>query len=128
MHKHRLGDYYTDVLQQELNEIKEPEEMFYHIEFQDDTKRDFNPFKLRNFLSDKCNQKVEELTTDSKNEFSFKVEPILQRNVLSDFKKFEDISCEITFHIFLNQTKERIYLQNCEFNEELKKPLKKTTH
>ena len=59
MHKRRLGDYYTDVLQQELNEIKEPEEIYYHIEFQDETKGDVNPFKLRNFLSDKCNQKVE---------------------------------------------------------------------
>ena len=110
MHKRRLGDYYTDVLQQELNEIKEPEEIYYHIEFQDETKRDVNPFKLRNFLSDKCNQKVEELTTDSKNGFSFKVKPILQLNLLSDIKKFEDFPCEISFHKFLNQNKGIIYL------------------
>ena len=124
MHKRRLGDYYTDVLQQELNEIKEPEEIYYHIEFQDETKREVNPFKLRNFLSDECNQKVEELTTDSKNGFSFKVKPILQLNLLSDIKKFEDFSCEITFHKLLNQTKGIIYLQNCEFNEEFKRTLK----
>ena len=120
---HCLRDYYTEVLQQELNEIKEPEEIYY-IEFQDETKREVNPFKLRNFLSDKCNQKVEELTTDSKNGFSFKVKPILQLNLLSDIKKFEDFSCEITFHKFLNQTKGIIYLQNCEFNEEFKRTLK----
>ena len=60
-----------DVLQQGLNEIKEPEET-YHIEFKYETKREVNPFKLRNFLSDRCNQKVEELKPDSKNIFPSK--------------------------------------------------------
>ena len=55
---HRLGDYYTEVLQQELNEIKEFEEIYYN-EFHDETKREVDPFKLRSLLSDKCNQKVE---------------------------------------------------------------------
>ena len=64
---HCLRDYYTEVLQQELNEIKEPEEIYYHIEFQGETKREVNPCKLQNLFSDKCNQKVEELTTNSKN-------------------------------------------------------------
>ena len=96
-----------------MNEIKEPEEIHYLIEFQDQTKKEVNPFKLRKLLSDKCNQKVEELTTDSKNRFSFKVKPILQLNLVSDIKKFDDFSCEITFHKFLNQTKGVIYLQNC---------------
>ena len=75
-------------LKQELNEIKEPEEIYSNIEFQDETKREVNPFKQRNFLSDKCNQKVEELTTDSKNGLSCKVKPILLINLLSDIKKF----------------------------------------
>ena len=48
---HCLRDYYTEVLQQELNEIKEPEEMYYLIAFPDETKREVNPFNLRNFLS-----------------------------------------------------------------------------
>ena len=43
MLKRRLGDYYTDVLEQELNKIKETEEMYYHIGFLDETKRDVNP-------------------------------------------------------------------------------------
>ena len=97
---HRLGDYYTKVLQQELNEIKEPEEIYVHIEFHDETKREINPFKLRSFSSGKFNQKDEKLTKDSKNCFFFKVKPILQLNLLSDIKKFEDFSCEITFHKF----------------------------
>ena len=105
MYKRRLRDYYTGVLQQELNEIKKPEEIYYHIQFQDETKRDVNPFKQRNFLSDKCNQKVKELTSDTKNGFPFKVKPFLQLNLLSDIKKFGDFPCEITFHKFLNQTK-----------------------
>ena len=83
--------------------------------------RDVNPFKLRNVLSDKCNQKVEELTTYSKNGFSFKVKPILQLKLLSDIEKFEDFPCESTCHKYFNQAKGMVYLQNCEFNEELKK-------
>ena len=121
---HYLRDHYTEVLQQELNEIKDPREMYYHIESQDEIKRQFNPFTLRNFLSDKCNQKVEKLTTVSKNRLSFKVKPILQLNLLSNIKKVEDFSCENIFHNLLNQTKEIIYLQNCEINEDLKKNLK----
>ena len=85
---HCLGDDSTEVLQQELSEIKEHAEIYYQIEFKDETMREVNPFTLWNFLSDKCNQKVEELTTDSKNSFSFKVKPILQLNLLSEIKKF----------------------------------------
>ena len=68
--------------------------------------REVNPFKLRNFLSDKCNQKVEELTTDSKNGFSFKVKPIHQLKLLSDIKRFEDVSCEINLKKKLIKLKE----------------------
>ena len=50
-------DCYTEVLQEELNEIKEPEEMYYHLEFHDKTKREVISFKLRIFLSYNCNQK-----------------------------------------------------------------------
>ena len=84
---HRLGDYYTEWLP-ELNKIKEPEGIYYHIEFHDETKREVNPFKLRNFLSDKCDQKVEKLTTDNKNGLSFKVKKIEELNQLSETKKF----------------------------------------
>ena len=121
---HRLGDFHTKVLQQELNEIKELEQHYYHDEFYDENKREVDPFKLRNFLSDKCIQKVDELTKHSKNGFSFKVKPILQLNKFSGIKKFEDFSCEITFRNFLNQTKGIIYIQNCEFNKEFKRTLK----
>ena len=61
---HRQGDYYTELLQQEMVEIKEPEEICYNIWVHDETKREVNPFKLQTFLSDKCNQNVKELTTD----------------------------------------------------------------
>ena len=67
---HWRRDYYAEVLQQELNEIKEPEELYYRIEIQDETKWEVKPVKLQNFMSDKCSQKVEELATDCKNWFS----------------------------------------------------------
>ena len=113
-----LRDYYTEVLQQELNEINEPEKKYYLIEFQDETNREVNPFKPWIFLFYKCNQKAEELTTDNTNRFIFKLKRIRQLNLLSNIKKFEYFHCEITFHKFLNQTKGNIYLQNCEFNEQ----------
>ena len=68
--------------------------------------REVKPFKLRSFLSDRCNQKVEELTTDKKNRFSFKFKPILQLNLLSDIKKSKDFSCEIIFRKLLIKRKE----------------------
>ena len=54
---------------------------------------------------------------------SIKVKPILQLNLLSDIEKLEDFTCELTSHKLLNQTKGNIYLQNCDFNEELKRTL-----
>ena len=78
--------------------------------FQDETEKEVNPFKLQSFLSDKCNQKIEELTTDGKIGFSFKFKPIFQLSLSYNTKMFEDFSCEISFHKFLNQTKGIIYL------------------
>ena len=57
---HRLRDCYTEILQQKQNEIKEPEDKCYHIELYDATKREVDLFKLLKFLSDKCNQIVED--------------------------------------------------------------------
>ena len=96
-------------MQQELNEIKEPEEIYYHYEFQDEIKGEVNPFNLRNFLSDKCNQKVEEITTESNIGFLLQNQTLLQLNQLSDIKKFEEFSCEIIFYKF-SKTNERNYL------------------
>ena len=84
---HHLRDICTKVLQQELNEIKQPEKIYNHIEFHDETKRMVNRFNLQKFLSEKCNQKVEELATNSTNGSSFKNKPDLQLNLLTDFKK-----------------------------------------
>ena len=43
---HRLGHFCTDLLQQELNEIKEHEEIYYHMEFDDEIKREVNRFNF----------------------------------------------------------------------------------
>ena len=61
-----------------------------------------NPFKIQNFLSDKSIQKPKELTTHSKNGFSFKVKNNEELNLLSKITIFEIFSCEFTFHKFLN--------------------------
>ena len=45
-------------MHQELKEIKEHEEVYFHIEFRDKNKKDVNSFKLRNFLSDNSNQEL----------------------------------------------------------------------
>ena len=42
---YRLGDYYSELIQHELNEIKDSEEKYY-IEFHDETKKEVNPFKM----------------------------------------------------------------------------------
>ena len=92
---HRLADHYTGILQ-ELNEIKQSEEKQNHIEFVDEIKRG-QSLQTTKFLEYKCNQMVKQITTDSKNCFSFIVKKeILNR--LSDAKKSEDF-CEI-FTIF----------------------------
>ena len=117
----RLRDYYTGVLQHEPNGIKEPEEIYYPIEFHDETKRLVNPFKLQNFLSDnisKCNQKVEELTSDSKNRFSFKVYPFIENPIEPIFMKSRNSTAvlltfnlqEQSYSIYISPDKHQIPL------------------
>ena len=52
---HHLGNFYTEVLRRELYEMKEPEEIYYHVDFHDETKIEVNLFKLRKLFSSKCN-------------------------------------------------------------------------
>ena len=106
----RRGYFYTDLLQHELNDIKEPEEIYYPIEFEEGFKRNVNPSKLTNSFSNTCSQKDNELTTDNKNGFSFKVKRNQKLNQSSDIGDFEAFSCEIIFHNLLSITKGGIYL------------------
>ena len=73
MHNSSSRYFYTELLQQDMNQIKEPEERCYHIKIDDEIKRHVNPFKLRSCLSDKSNQKVQEVATDTQNRLFFKV-------------------------------------------------------
>ena len=59
------------------------------LEFHDETKGEVNPIKLHNFLSDKCNQKVNELTTDSNSGFSFEIKKNEELNLLSERKSLK---------------------------------------
>ena len=69
-----------------MNDINGAEEIYYHIEFHDETRREVNPLKLQIFLSGKCNQKVKELTTVSLSGFSFRLRNIEELNQLSEIK------------------------------------------
>ena len=62
--------------------------------------REVNPFKLRNFLSSKCNQKINELTTDSKNGFSFKIKKNEELNQLSGRKTWKTSQIKLFFASF----------------------------
>ena len=45
------------------------------------------------------------------------------KNQLLSINNFEDLTCEISFHNFLNQTKGIIYIQNYELNDKFKESL-----
>ena len=69
----RLGNYFSDTAYQEINELKTPVGEYFHGEFENEASREFYLFKLRNFSNERCKQQIEELKTDSKNGFMFKV-------------------------------------------------------
>ena len=79
--------------------------------------RDVNPLKLQSFLSDECKQKVEESITVSKTGLSLKAKKNEELNQLSEIKKVQKFSSEISFHQFFNQTKGIIYIRNDELSE-----------
>ena len=120
-----LGSFFPDALQDELNQVKEPDDKYYHIEFQKDSRREINPFKLRDFLSAKCGQQIDKLTVDSKDGFSFQVKSIRPQNALFEIDQFNDITCKISLHNYLNECKGLMYIQNFEFNDDFKEALKK---
>ena len=61
----RLGKYFSMRVNQEISHLKHPDEKHYHREFENETERDVNAFKLLNCLNKKLNQQIGELETDS---------------------------------------------------------------
>ena len=115
-----LGNYFSDTIYQEMNELKTPDEEFYYIEFENGAKREVNPFKLWNFLYEACKPQIKGSKTDSKNWFSFKVKTTGIENKLRHVNKFADFPSKISFHRLLNRANGIIYIQNYEFNYKFK--------
>ena len=67
-----------------------------------------------------ANRKIEELKIDNRNWFSFKVKRTEIKDQLLNINSFEDSTCKISFQNFLDQTKEIIYIQDYDFNDEFK--------
>ena len=72
-------------------------------------------------MSELCNQKVKELTTDRKNGFSFKVKKNEELNQLSVMQEFEDFSCEFFFQKISNKNEGIIYIHKLRIQWRIKK-------
>ena len=97
----RLGNYFSNTANQEINQFKTLDEECYHIEFENKDEREVNPCKLRHILNKKRKQQIEKLKTDSRNGFSFKVEKTGTKNKLRNLNNFEDSLCKISFRSFI---------------------------
>ena len=102
----------------------EPTKKYYHIEFQNEIKRDINAYELRTFLNKEANERIEKLTTDSKDGFSFLVNITEHTEKLTEITKFEEYDCKITPHKYLNQIKGVLYIYEYEFNDQFGEHLK----
>ena len=91
-----------DIFSLEPEYPTEPTKKFYHIEFPSEVKRDINAYELRTFLNKKSTEKLEKLTTNSKDGFSFLVNITDCIEKLTETKKFGEYDCKIAPHKYLN--------------------------
>jgi len=113
----------TDVFSLEPEYPTEPETKFYHIEYDRETKRDVNPYKLKTIIENECKEKVEKLTTDSQNGFSFQIKITESTKELVLVSEIDDVKCKITPHKYLNAVHGIIYIYDYEFNEQFRRDL-----
>ena len=113
----------TDVFRLEPEYPTEPEKRFYRIEFDRETKRDVNPYKLKTIIENECKEKVEKLTTDSQNSFSFQIKHTESTKELVKITEIDDVKCKITFHRYLNGVQGVIYIYEYEFNEQFRRDI-----
>jgi len=113
----------TDVFSLEPEYPSEPKKKFYHIVFDRETKGDVNPYQLKTGIEDTFEEKVEKLTTDSQNCFSFQVKITESTEQLVNVTKCGEINCRLSPHKYLNQIKGILYIYEYEFNEQFKKDL-----
>ena len=89
----RLGNYFSDRANQEIIQLKTPDEEFYQIEIINEAKRELNHFKLRNFLSETRKQQKEELKAVRRIGYFFKVKINGANNQLRNVNKFKYLPC-----------------------------------
>ena len=46
----QLGNYFPETLYKEISQLKEPDEDYYHIEFENETRKQINSLRLQNLL------------------------------------------------------------------------------
>jgi len=120
---------WTDVFSLESEYSSALKKKFYHVEFDREIKRDINPYNLKTGIENIFKEKVEKLTTDSQNGFSFQIK-ITENN-----QRFVETShygvqingktakCKISPHKYLNYIKGILYIHYYEINEEFKEDL-----
>jgi len=113
----------TDIFSLEPEYPTEPKKKFYHIEFDRETKRNVNPYELKTTIEDHCKEKVEKLTTDSQNGFSFQIKITESTEKLVHITEIDDVNCKISPHKYLNKVHGVIYIYEYEFNEQFRKYL-----
>ena len=113
----------TDVFSLEPEYPTEPEKKFYHIEFDRETKRDVNPYKLKTIIENECKEKVEKLTTDSQNGFSFQIKITESTEKLTQITEIDDVNCKISRHKYLNKIQGLVYIYDYEFNDQFRNDL-----
>jgi len=99
----------TDVFSLEPEYPSVSKKKFYRIEFDSETKRDVNPYKLKTCIEGHINEKVEKLTTDSQNGFSFQVENTESTKKLVHITEIDDVNCKISPHKYLNRIQGVVY-------------------
>ena len=85
--------------------------------------RDVNPYELKTFIEKEYKEKVEKLTTDSQNGFSFQIKHTESTKELVKITEIDDVKCKISPHKYLNKVQGVIYIYEYEFNEQFRKDL-----
>ena len=113
----------TDVFSLEPEYPSVSKKKIYHIEFDSETKRDVNPYKLKTWIEGHINEKVEKLATESHNGFSFQVEITESTKESVHITEIDDVKCKISPHKYLSQIQGVVYIYEYEFNEQFRKDL-----
>jgi len=99
----------------------EPKKKIHPTDFDEETKIDVIAYQLKASLEYNYIEKIEELTSDSQNCFSFLVRITETSEKLVNVGQREGIKCRLSSHKYLNQIKGVLYTYGDEFNYRFKK-------